>query len=211
MKHLISSFVVFLFMALPALAADIPCAWQNIPVDAKIGFNNQNFPKSGTGAFLTVGYQLQVPCVMSGQFTVSVTTKDTGGTANLYAFGLYYNSGGNGTVGALYSTTGEFNGSVLGSVSTGVNIPAAATAACPTYPCTLPAGVYAFGIATSCVESTNTCATLSGTSVAGNYSYFSTTQSTGYSHGLPATLSAAPIAPGPVSYNAQNSISIFVW
>ena len=106
-------------MALPALAAPIPCAWQNIPVDAKIGFNNQNFPNSSTGAFLTIGFQLQVPCVMSGEFTVSVTTADTGGTTNKYAFGLYYNFRANGTVGALYATTGEFNGSVLNAVNSG--------------------------------------------------------------------------------------------
>ena len=198
-------------MALPALAAPIPCAWQNIPVDAKIGFNNQNFPNSSTGAFLTIGFQLQVPCVMSGQFTVSVTTADTGGTTNKYAFGLYYNFRANGTVGALYATTGEFNGSVLNTVNSGVNIPAVPTAACPAYPCTLPAGVYAFGMATNCVQSTHTCVTLSGTSVQGNYSYFSTTQSMGYSSGLPAHLSAAPIPPGPVSYSVQNSIAIFVW
>ena len=205
--------LAFLGFAFPA-AGQMPCAWNNTPGSPGVGFTTALTGNSGAGAFLIEGFQLNVPkpgCVMSGKFAVWVSTADSGSGA-ISAIGLYYNSGGSGTVGALYSTTGEFrNSTYFGSVNTGVKIPAQKTALCPSYPCTLPPGTYAVAFATNCLESQGTCPQLAGSSDPGVFSLFSTIQRSGYSFGFPSTLAAAPIMPRPVSFTVKSAISVLVY
>ncbi len=205
--------IALLGFSLPALA-QMPCAWNNTPASPGVSFTTALTGNSGMGTFLVEGFQLNVPspgCLMSGHFAVWVSTADSGSGATS-AIGLYYNSGGSGTVGGLYSTTGEFrNSTYFGFVNTGVKIPAEKTALCPAYPCTLPPGTYAVAFATNCLASGGKCPRLAGSTDAGVFSLFSTIQSFGYSAGLPSTVAAAPIAPRPVSFATRSAISVLVY
>jgi hypothetical protein len=205
--------IALLGFSLPALA-QMPCAWNNTPGSPGVNLNTGMTGNSGAGGFLIQGFQLTVPlpgCLMSGKFAVWVSTADSGSGATS-AIGIYYNSGGSGTVGALYSTTGEFpNSTYFALVNTGVKIPAKKTALCPSYPCILPPGTYAVAFATNCLAWWATCPKLAGSTDAGVFSLFSTIQSSGYSFGLPPSLPAAPIAPNPVSFATKNAISMLVY
>jgi len=204
----------FVLLGVPALAQGaIPCAWNNVPLHDKIAFSTTNFANSGNGVFVVEGFQLQTACTMTGTFTVDVMAADA--TTNYeYAFGLYYNSGGQSTAGTLWATTGQFTGKTyFGSISSGVNIPASTTGGlcAGNYPsCTLPAGMYAIAMATNCTGNSTSCPVLGGDDSLGGYSAFWAT-SNQYSSGLPSSITIAPVAVNPVLFRAKHAISVLVW
>lgn len=98
--------------------------------------------------------QLLTACQMQGNFTVDVQTADTPPPTCTHSVSIT-TQGSRARRALLYTTTGQFTGdSHFSTVSSGVTIPAATTSECNSYPCTLPAGMYAIAMmATNCASS----------------------------------------------------------
>ncbi len=112
------------------------------------GGTQYNCP-SGSAGMTVWGFDIQSPCV-TNWVTYAVQTPDNS-AGNHYDLGLYYIKGPSAAslAGQLMVHTGELPGTAF-TPNTGLTTIAwVGTANCP-IPCTLPAGQYAFALATDC-------------------------------------------------------------
>jgi len=123
---------------------------------------------AGSGGMTVWGFDIQADC-FTGWVSYAVQTPDNGGGMH-YDLGLYYIKGPSaGTLaGHLMVHTGLLTGPGFAPHNGVMTFPWNATADC-SIPCTLPAGQYAFALATDC---SNKCAALWGDGTHGYMSLF---------------------------------------
>ena len=121
---------------------------------------------NGSGGMTAWGFDIQSPC-FTNWISYAVQTPDNGGGTH-YDLGLYYIKGPSASLlaGHLMVHTGPLAGTSFAPHTGLTTLAWAGTADC-SIPCTLPAGQYAFALATDCSAR---CAALWGD---GNHGYMS--------------------------------------
>jgi hypothetical protein len=113
------------------------------------GGTQYNCPSGSSGGMTAWGFDIPSPC-LTNWVAYAVQTPDNT-TTNHYDFGLYYIKGPSASslAGQLMVHTGELTGTAFAPKTGLTTISWVGTANC-SIPCTLPAGQYAFALATDC-------------------------------------------------------------
>jgi hypothetical protein len=179
MKRLLLSALLLASLAIPASAQQLQCMFTTAPTtEGTADVSSDNY---GIGL---IGIEIPQSCTTSN---VAYNVIDLDRSGSTYDLGLYCQSG-TCTPGKLYVHTGPLSGNVFtpttGSVVqswTSRNV-------------SLPAGVYAVGVGTSC-SGTSGCAEISGDSDTGTILPFFVSKGGTYSRGLPSQVKPPQINP----------------
>jgi len=179
MKRLLLSSLLLATLAIPA-SAQIQCMFTTAPTTE--GTATITSDTYGIGL---IGIEIPVSCSTS-TVAYNVVSVDTSG-GKTYDLGLYCVSG-TCTPGQRYVHTGALSGSAF-TPTTGMVIQPWTSSNV-----TLPAGVYAVGVGTSC-SGTATCAQIAGDSNSGQILPFFVGNGGTYSSGLPSSVATPSINP----------------